>query len=234
MNAVQLPLGIQLAEQTTLEQFVAGPNQATVAALRDPTADMVVLGPVGCGKSHLLQAAARNHDYSAYLPLRKLIERGPGMLEALESLSLVCIDDADEAAGETDWERALLRLVDGLRSHGGHWIAASRTPPHFLTPDLRSRWAWGAQHALAPLADADRKQLLIDRCGGRGMTLPGKVADYLLARIPRDNSSLMAWVQRLDDASLAAGRRLTVPFVRNLLATTLDGAQAVGEHASQE
>lgn len=219
MNAAQLPLGIQLAEQTTLAQFVAGPNAAIVAALGELDADMVLLGPVGSGKSHLLQAAARNHDFSAYLPLRQLIERPPSLLDALESLSLVCIDDADEAVGNTAWEHALLRLVDGLRSHGGHWVATSRTPPHFLTPDLRSRWQWGAQHVLAPLADADRRQLLIDRCNGRGITLPGNVADYLLARIPRDNASLMAWVQRLDNASLAAGRRLTVPFVRGLLSS---------------
>lgn len=223
MQAAQLPLGIELAEQTTLTQFVAGPNADTVAALQNPTADIVLLGPVGSGKSHLLQAAARNHDYSAYLPLWALMDRGPDLLDALESLSLVCIDDADEAVGDDGWERALLRLIDGLRSHGGHWIAASRTPPHFLTPDLRSRWQWGAQHVLAPLADADRRQLLIDRCNGRGISLPGKVADYLLARIPRDNASLMAWVQRLDNASLAAGRRLTIPFVRSLLAP-FDGA----------
>ena len=214
---MQIPLGIQLAEQTTLAKFVAGPNAAAVAALATPEADLVLLGPVGSGKSHLLQAAARNHDYSAYLPLRQLIDRPPSLLDALESLSLVCIDDADEAVGESAWEHALLRLVDGLRSHGGHWIAASRTPPHFLTPDLRSRWQWGAQHVLAPLADADRKQLLTSRCAGRGINLPSNVADYLLARIPRDNASLMAWVQRLDEASLAAGRRLTVPFVRGLL-----------------
>ena len=169
-----------------------------------------------------MQAAARNHDYSTYLPLRQLIDRAPSLLDALESLSLVCIDDADEAVGNSAWEHALLRLIDGLRSHGGHWVAASRTPPHFLTPDLRSRWQWGAQHVLAPLDDADRKRLLINRCNARGISLPGPVADYLLARIPRDNASLMAWVQRLDDASLAAGRRLTVPFVRGLL-STLDG-----------
>ena len=219
MEAAQLPLGIQLAEQTTLEQFVAGPNAAAVNALRAPEADVVLLGPVGSGKSHLLQAAARNHDFSTYLPLRQLIERAPSLLEALEALSLVCIDDADEAVGNAAWEHALLRLIDGLRSHGGHWVAASRTPPHFLTPDLRSRWQWGAQHVLAPLADTDRKRLLVDRCNARGINLPGPVADYLLARIPRDNASLMAWVQKLDDASLAARRRLTIPFVRGLLSS---------------
>ena len=43
------------------------------------------------------------------------------------------------------------------------------------------------------------------------------VADYLLRRCPRDMDSLFNLLNRLDQASLAAQRRLTIPFVRDLL-----------------
>ena len=42
--------------------------------------------------------------------------------------------------------------------------------------------------------------------------------DYLLRRVDRDLGSLTALLDRLDRASLAAQRRVTVPFLRGLLA----------------
>jgi DnaA family protein len=38
-----------------------------------------------------------------------------------------------------------------------------------------------------------------------------------MRRLPRDIGSLCGWLDRLDLASLAAQRRLTVPFVRDVI-----------------
>jgi DnaA family protein len=70
---------------------------------------------------------------------------------------------------------------------------------------------------LQPLADADKAAALQRRALRRGMTLPDDVARYLLRRIPRDMGALMAALERLDRASLEAKRRLTIPFVRDLI-----------------
>ena len=43
-----------------------------------------------------------------------------------------------------------------------------------------------------------------------------KVARYILARYPRDLDSLFALLDKLDVASLAEQRRLTIPFLRSL------------------
>ncbi len=43
-----------------------------------------------------------------------------------------------------------------------------------------------------------------------------EVANYLLTRFPRDMHSLFALLDRLDTATLAAQRRLTIPFLRDL------------------
>ena len=43
-----------------------------------------------------------------------------------------------------------------------------------------------------------------------------EVAGYLMARFPRDLHSLFALLDRLDAATLAAQRRLTIPFLREL------------------
>jgi len=47
--------------------------------------------------------------------------------------------------------------------------------------------------------------------------LPRETADYLLKRVPRDLGSLLALLDALDEASLAAQRRLTIPFIRDAL-----------------
>ena len=44
------------------------------------------------------------------------------------------------------------------------------------------------------------------------------MAEYLLNRVERDMAGLGRWLERLDRASLAEQRRLTIPFVRELLA----------------
>ena len=52
----------------------------------------------------------------------------------------------------------------------------------------------------------------------RGFELPEETAHYLQRRLPRDMASLFALLDELDAAALAAQRRLTVPFIRDVLA----------------
>ena len=55
------------------------------------------------------------------------------------------------------------------------------------------------------------------RATALGIELPEDVANYLLARLPRDAASLSAAIDSLDLASWRTQRRLTVPFVRAVL-----------------
>ena len=71
--------------------------------------------------------------------------------------------------------------------------------------------------ALHPLTDEGRLEALKLRAECRGFELPGKTGRYLLNHYRRDMASLCAMLDRLDRASLAARRRLTVPFVKTIL-----------------
>jgi DnaA family protein len=55
------------------------------------------------------------------------------------------------------------------------------------------------------------------RAAQRGLELPEDTARYLLRRFPRDMRSLGKLLDDIDTASLSAQRRLTVPFVREIL-----------------
>ncbi len=67
------------------------------------------------------------------------------------------------------------------------------------------------------LADTDRSAALQLRARHRGLELPDKTARYLITRSRRDMASLYGLLDTLDREALRAQRRLTVPFVRDVL-----------------
>jgi DnaA family protein len=67
------------------------------------------------------------------------------------------------------------------------------------------------------LDDTQRMQALQLRAREKGFDMPDETARYLLRRLPRDLPALFDLLERLDAASLAAQRKLTVPFVKSVL-----------------
>ena len=227
MKGLQLPLGVQLPDTASFETYCAGPNDEAVAALRDTAPPLLLLfGPSGTGKSHLLQALTRAASRTlacAYAPLRELGAEGAGAadsLDGLERAQLVCLDDVDAVMGGAEWPLALLRLLDALRARGARAVVSALAAPerlHLSLPDLRTRLAAAAVYGLKPLSDHDRIGLLLERARARGLELPEDAARHLLSRLPRDAGSLVGAVDRLDRALLTAQRKLTLSFVQQWL-----------------
>ncbi len=57
-----------------------------------------------------------------------------------------------------------------------------------------------------------------ERAAARGLAFEDAALEWMLRRCSRDLRSLTALFERLDHASLVAQRRLTVPFLRQVLA----------------
>ena len=55
------------------------------------------------------------------------------------------------------------------------------------------------------------------RAAQRGFELPEETLRYLQRRLPRDMRSMCELLDALDDAALAAQRRLTIPFIREVI-----------------
>lgn len=233
----QLPLQIGLRDNSRFSSYFGGINQATLSAIEALRANRTgdgVRGPVcvfvhgvaGTGKSHLLQAAcaaaSARQETTAYLPLRQVASFGPEVLSGCGELAYVCVDDVDQIAAHREWERALFGLHQQLEERGGRLIVAAGLPPagiHFDLADLASRLAGGLVLTLQPLDESGQIAALQLRAHLRGFELPDDAAQYLLRRLPRDMSSLYAFLDELDQASLIAQRRLTLPFVRDILAS---------------
>lgn len=225
----QLPLGVGLRDDATFANFMAEGNLPLVNQLECQLAPagepfLYVWGASESGKSHLLQAACHaasvNGVSTLYLPLADIGHFPPLMLEDLENLELIAIDDLDVVIGRKRWEEGLFHCFNRLRDAGRRLIIASERPPRQLPvklPDLASRLAWGATFHLHPLNDEQRLGALRLRARERGMFLPDEVGRYLIHRGPRRLSSLFETLARLDDASLSAQRKLTIPFVKQAL-----------------
>jgi len=224
----QLPLGVRLADRALFESFLPGPNAEALAHARavahgEAHGATWVCGPPGAGKSHLLQAicaAAGARVRAGYLPLAQVAPLGAGMLDGLAQLGCLCVDDLERVVGESEWERALFALLREIEEAGGALVVAAREPPALLAwslPDLGSRFAAGAVLALRALDEAEQHAALELRARLRGLELPAETWQWLRRRYPRDMRRLYELLDTLDEAALAAQRRLTVPFIRDVL-----------------
>ena len=220
----QLPLGVRLSAAARFDGFVAGPNRELLATLAGPSPPPLLWlwGRRGSGKTHLLQASCADVGErgrsAAYLDLETA--GGPQFLEGLETLDLVCLDALEPVAGDAAWNAAIFRLYTLMQDGPGRLYVASTAPPaslRFRLPDLRSRLLAAAVHQLHELDEAGRIEVLEQRARRRGFDLPRESATYLVHRMPRDLPTLCAVLDRLDEAALAAQRRLTVPFLRQVL-----------------
>jgi DnaA family protein len=224
----QLPLGVRLPDRAVFASFLAARNGQAVEHLRrvadaQMTGTTWLCGPDGAGKTHLLQAVSAQASATmrtGYIPLRELGRLGVGVLEGLRQLECLCLDDVDEVAGQLEWERALFAVLQGLEDSGGRFVVAAEAPPALIQwalPDLGSRFSASAVFQLRVLDEAEQQAALQLRARLRGFELPDETSRWLQRRYPRDMRKLYELLDTLDEAALVAQRRLTVPFIREVL-----------------
>ncbi len=230
----QLALNLRLRDASSFENYFVARNREAVERLQHavlslsnapqaPASWLYLWGEPGTGKTHLLEAACRTAQEQGhaplYVPLADKADFTTALLEDVEQVPLVCMDDVDAIAGDATWEAALFALYEHLRAHGGMLVLAARISPAAIgikLADLATRLAAGLVYQLQPLSDAEKIAALRLRAQRRGLEMTEEVANYLLTRFPRDMHSLFALLDKLDTATLAAQRRLTIPFLRGL------------------
>ena len=191
-----------------------------------------IWGGKSSGKSHLLKAICNhyllNQRSSGYIPLDKSHYFAPTVLDNAEQLDVVCLDNLHAVAGDEEWEKAVFDLFNRIREQQGLFTQGQKTllvisadcPPHQLAialPDLRSRLTWGEVYRLNDLNDEQKRTILQRYAYQKGLELSDEVANFLLKRLDRDLHILIEKLVELDHASLQAQRKLTLPFVKEIL-----------------
>jgi DnaA family protein len=166
---------------------------------------------------------ASNDSTVAFVPLNQYKKLSIELFEGLENLDLVCIDDVDAISNVSEWEQALFHLYNRARTSKTRLILSSHSVPRscgLQLKDLVSRLSWGLVLQVNELDDPDKILAMQIRAKQRGIDLPVQVGEYLLRRQPRNIKSLFDLLDSLDRASLAAQRKLTIPFVKEFLETS--------------
>lgn len=224
MTLQQLPLNVQLPSNQTFATLVAGPNIEAFTLVQESHDTLVYLwGGAGVGKSHLLHAMCNEQvDDVIYLPLAELKDSmQAGILRGLESYALVCLDDIDAVLTDETWCFEVFALLNRVRDAGTTrlLVTASTSPAQLQSayPDVQSRLSWGVVLQLHRLSDGQKVTALQQRAHAMGLELRTDTAQFMVQRLGRDLDDLMRSLERLDKASIAAQRKLTIPFVKAVL-----------------
>ena len=217
----QLIFELATPEPPSFANFLPGPNREAVAALtrlaggEASDTGLVLWGPPGVGKTHLLHAAAT--AAGGRRPVQFCSEPGALPVDPPLPAALVLVEDVDLADATT--QGRLFTLYNALRTTGGSLVATAAVPPARmpLRDDVRSRLGWGLVYEVLPLADEDKPAALATYARSRGFTLADDVIAYLLAHGRRDMTSLMTTLAALDRHSLASKRPITTPMLREWL-----------------
>lgn len=223
-QVVQTTIPIDRGNSANFSNFHAQDNQQTLTLLQDFLNDeklcgsCYIWGARGTGKSHLLYASCKQILSSVYIPLMDL-QLKPDVLTAVINFRLVCIDDIDAVACQTDWESHLLILLENTEKNGNLLVLTGNRPPvelDFESNDLVNRLQGRRVFKLSSASDQTKVRMLVDRANERGLTVETSVAEFILRRHARDTHSLMRLFDRIAQASLENRRRITIPFLREL------------------
>lgn len=223
----QLLLTIRLNDEATFDDFCWSDNnllQEKISNIINKNQPLIlyIWGKAGAGKSHLLQACCHAlGNNSMYLPLKLLKNLEPQIIDGLENKSLVAIDDINEIALNHNWEEAVFHLFNRIRDNEiNSLIITDIKPPGNLAiklADLKSRLCGSLILELSELNDSDKIKTLCMHAKKRGINLSTTVGNFLLSRCTRSMIGLHTILDKLDEASLREKRKLTVPFVKEIL-----------------
>lgn len=218
----QLTLPIAPGPAPRFENFRIGANAAALPALQAllnlprPSTPVMLWGPAGSGKSHLLHAVEAALAETGHRAGR--LEAGGPLPAGWDERWALLILDGAEALDPLRQHVAFTLFVEAS-TRGLPVLSAARLPPVDLPlrEDLRSRLGWGLVFQLQPLDEAGVREVLRDEAVRRGLKLQDEAIDWLLLRQARDLGTLMGLLDRVDAYALEHQRAVTIPLLRAML-----------------
>jgi len=214
-----------------LETFVVGDcNRLAYAAAETVTrklgsySPLVIHGPSGVGKTHLLEGIwktvkKRNPRVAAlYLSAEQFTS---AYVEALQSgtipvfrqkyrgVQLLILDDLQFFGGKRQTQIELLYTLDTLMKNGCQVVCAADRPPselRELTPELRSRLESGIVCRIDPPDFATRVKIVENFCLATNFSLDREVQQWIAESFARSVRQIIGALRRLEAAARALKR----------------------------
>ena len=217
----QLPLALPHRPAMARADFVVGAaNQAAIALIDRwpvwPERGAILAGPVGSGKSHLVEIwrAASNATVVAAARLSGFDAGSLPLAIAVEDLQAGPLDEA-----------ALFHLLNLATEQGAAVLLTSRAWPSALPlrlPDLASRLRAMQPVELAEPDDELLRRVLTKLFADRQIEVDPGVIDYAATRMERSLAAAGALVEQLDREALATGRPVSRRLAGIVMAEMFD------------
>jgi chromosomal replication initiation ATPase DnaA len=220
MGAAAMQLVMPFAPNATYHEadFIRGEANAGALALVErwpdwPYSLVLLHGPQGSGKTHLAHVFASRTGAQFIAPERVGQVPADQILNGGHSWVL----DGIEAIAD---HAALAQLINHARARGDYLLLSARTPATALPielPDLRSRLLALPTITLGPPDDALLTGVLAKSFADRQLRVTPEVLHYAIGQLERSYASIQRFAAVMDAISLARGRALTLPLVREAL-----------------
>lgn len=213
----QLPLEFPIEEQTSRDDLrVAPPLKAAVRIVDGwpnwPSPVVILVGPVGCGKSHLASIWRENAEAVSIDPVA-------GSNAAVEAaVHPVLFEDVDRR--EFD-DTELFHVINSVRENGTSLLMTARTLPSawdVQLPDLKSRLRAATVVEIGEPDEELLAEVLIKLFSDRQLAVEDKLIAYIAARMERSTEAARRIVDALDRLALSRQMKINRAMVAEVLA----------------
>ena len=189
---------------------------AGIEAWREwPLGKMILIGPVGAGKTHLAHVWA-SLSGAQIVAAQDIV----GQVETLAEARALAVEDADRIAGDRAAEEALFHLHNALAARGAALLITAREPPALWglgLPDLQSRMAQTGLLRMEPPDDALLIAVMLKLSTDRDLAVRPPTLAYAAARIDRSFAAAADFVEALDAAAIDGQRAPTRELAKIVL-----------------
>ncbi len=217
-SPVQLVFDLPVREAFDRDDFFVSPSNEHAVQMIDlwpdwPSKTLFIVGPAGCGKSHLAEVWRSRSGAQIHLAA----EITASGLPDLEAGSCHVIEDIDR--GQLD-ETALFHLLNLGKEYDLDLMITAKSLPgtwDIKLPDLRSRLRSIPYVSIEPPDDLLLRATLVKLFSDRQLEISPEIVNYLALHIDRTMSAVREAVEKLDRTALAKKRRITRNLVREIL-----------------
>ncbi len=209
----QLALDLRHRAATGREDFLVSSSNSDAVVWVDrwpdwPGTALVLVGPAGCGKTHLGQVWRERTGAAIFKPM--------GSRDEISQVGPVFVDSPEDPRHDEE----LFHLFNSATAAGTHILIASKTPParwEGRLPDLKSRLGAALNISIHAPDETLIAAVMIKMFADQQMQVGTEVLAYLVNRMDRSFEAARTLVARLNNASLATRRGITVPLAREVL-----------------